>query len=62
MSTDAPTSFRLSETARQLLAELAEQLGISQAAVLEILIRDKAKAEKITLKSPSQQRPRPRAI
>jgi predicted DNA-binding protein len=40
-----PTSFRLSEEALQMLADLAELLGISQAAVLEIAIRKLAKEE-----------------
>lgn len=39
------TSFRLSGEARRLLRELAEFLGISQTAVLEILVREKAKVE-----------------
>jgi predicted transcriptional regulator len=40
-----PTSIRLSDEAKRLLALLADQLGISQVAVLEILIREKAKRE-----------------
>jgi predicted transcriptional regulator len=42
-----PTSIRLSDDGKRLLALLAEKLGISQVAVLEILIRDKAKHEDI---------------
>jgi hypothetical protein len=38
----AATSFRLSPVAKALLKEISEKLGISQAAVLEILIREKA--------------------
>jgi predicted transcriptional regulator len=40
-----PTSIRLSDEAKRLLALLAEAFGISQVAVLEILIREKAKKE-----------------
>jgi len=47
MSTKNATSFRLSPEAKRLLAELSNKLGISQTAVLEILIREKAKAENI---------------
>jgi predicted DNA-binding protein len=39
------TSFRLSVEAHRLLEELAAKLGISQTAVLEILIREMAKQE-----------------
>ena len=42
------TSLTLSEEAKRLLAELASKLGISQTAVLEIIIREKAKKEKVT--------------
>lgn len=41
-----PTSFRLSVEALQLLGWLAERLGVSQAAVLEMLIRERARKEK----------------
>jgi predicted DNA-binding protein len=44
---DKSTSFRLSLEAKRLLKELSKKQGISQAAVLEILIREKAKAENI---------------
>jgi hypothetical protein len=40
-----PTRIRLADEAKRLLALLAEQLGISQVVVLEILIREKAKKE-----------------
>jgi predicted transcriptional regulator len=36
------TSIRLSPEAKRLLSWLAETLGISQAAVLELAIREKA--------------------
>lgn len=42
-----PTTFRLTPVARQLLTLLAERKGISRTAVLETLIRDEAKREKI---------------
>lgn len=44
---DKSTSFRLSPEAKRLLKELSQSLGISQAAVLEIVIREKAKTENI---------------
>jgi len=37
------THFRLTETARALLARLAEADGISQNAVMELLIREAAR-------------------
>ena len=39
-----PTSFRLSEEALSLLDLLVRQLGIKRAAVLELIIREKATA------------------
>lgn len=44
---DKSTSFRLSPEAKRLLKKLSQRLGISQVAVLEIIIRDKAKVENI---------------
>lgn len=44
------TSFRLSAESRNLLALLADHLGVSQAGVLEMLIRERARREKITLR------------
>ena len=38
-----PTSFRISNQARALLAHMADDLSISQTAMLEILIREGAK-------------------
>lgn len=38
-----PTSFRLSPTARGLLAALADNSGLSHASVLEMALRDMAK-------------------
>jgi predicted transcriptional regulator len=45
------TSLRLSDDAQLLLRGLAESLGTSKTAVLEIAIREKAKREGITLES-----------
>lgn len=42
-----PTSVRLSDTAKRLVKKIAAKLGISQAAVLEIAIREKAEKERI---------------
>ncbi len=39
------TSIRLTPEATSLLSRLSEALGLSQAGVLETIIRDKAKAE-----------------
>lgn len=43
MKTKHTTSIRLSYKAKYLLAEMAEQLGITQAAVIELAIREKAR-------------------
>jgi predicted transcriptional regulator len=45
MKTKPPTSFRLSDEARRLLALLAEKLSISHTAILELAIREKARRE-----------------
>jgi predicted transcriptional regulator len=37
---DKPTSFRLSDETRELLAARAEELGISQSAVIELAVRE----------------------
>jgi PIN domain nuclease of toxin-antitoxin system len=42
-----PTSFRLSEEARALIERISATLGISQAAVIEMAVRQLAKKEKI---------------
>jgi hypothetical protein len=44
------TSFRLMEAAHELLAALARKLGVPRSGILELLIREKAKAEQIVLK------------
>jgi predicted transcriptional regulator len=45
MRTKQATSIRLTPEAKRLLAMLAEKLGLSQAAILELAIREKAKRE-----------------
>ena len=40
-------SFRLSEEAIRLLKLLAEEKGVSQAAIIEIALREMAKREEI---------------
>jgi predicted transcriptional regulator len=47
MQTKHKTSIALSDDAKLLLKALAKKQGISQSAVIETLIRAKAKAEKI---------------
>jgi predicted DNA-binding protein len=42
------TSIRLTPEARRLLKLLSAKLGVSQAAILELLIRHKASEERIT--------------
>jgi predicted transcriptional regulator len=46
MATDKKsTTYRLTDDARRMLVAMAERLGISQSAVLELAIREKAKRE-----------------
>ena len=40
-----PTSIRISEEAKRLLAALAAKLGVSRMAVIEIAVRKMAEAE-----------------
>lgn len=40
-----PTSFRISPEAKELLRLLSEELQIPQSAIIELLIREKAKQE-----------------
>jgi predicted transcriptional regulator len=47
MTTKHLTSIRLTPDAKRLLEILAEKLGVSQSAVLELAIRDKAKRESV---------------
>jgi predicted transcriptional regulator len=39
------TTLRLSETVKQLLKRLADQFGVSQAAIVEIAVRKLAESE-----------------
>lgn len=43
-----PTSFTLSDEGKRLLAAIAIKKGISRGAVLETLIRQEAKKEKVS--------------
>jgi len=47
MDTKLATSIRLTPEAKRLMAALAKKLGVSLTAILEIAIREKAKAEGI---------------
>lgn len=51
MSSKNKRSFRLTPTADALLEALAQKKGLSKTAVLETLIRDEAKREKVVLPS-----------
>jgi hypothetical protein len=42
------TSFRLSLKTRRLLVALAQQLGLSQASTIEMVIRKEARREGVT--------------
>lgn len=42
-----PSSMRLSDEGRRLQKALAEKLGISQRAVIELALRDLAKKEDV---------------
>jgi len=48
------TSFTLSDEAKDLLQQLSAKMGISQTAVIETIIREKAKREKIKRGEPKQ--------
>ena len=43
-----PTSIRLSDEAKRLIKLMSQELGISQTAIIELAIREKAKREKLT--------------
>lgn len=43
-----PVSFRMTNTARHLLAVLAKYFGISKTAIVEIAIREKASRHNLT--------------
>jgi hypothetical protein len=47
MKKSTPTSYRLTEEARRILVVLADTLGISQRAALEIALREMAKRQGI---------------
>lgn len=47
MKTKQKTSITLTEQAKQLLVKLAEHYGVSQSAMLELIIREKAKRDEI---------------
>lgn len=49
-------SFRLSEEAIGLLKALSDTKGVSQAAILELALRDTAKREKVTFQPPKKGR------
>jgi hypothetical protein len=42
-----PTSFRLSEEALLALEEMSIKFGVNKSVVVEVLIRDKARKEKL---------------
>ncbi len=42
-----PTSVRLSDDAKRLIRLMADKLGISQTAIIELAIREKAKRERV---------------
>lgn len=44
------TAFRLTKEARALLAAMASKYGISQAAIVELAVREKAEREKVSSK------------
>jgi hypothetical protein len=49
-------TFRFSERAARLLERLAEQLGLSQAGVLEFLLREEANRRGIRVKVKMEKR------
>jgi predicted transcriptional regulator len=53
MSPKRSTTFRLTDHARALILRLAEKLGVSQTAVLELAVRKLAKTEGV--KAPQRQ-------
>ncbi|WP_257657674.1 ribbon-helix-helix protein, CopG family [Parapedobacter lycopersici] len=40
-------TFRLTDECNDLLKKLSEKQGVSQAAIIEILVRDEAKKQKV---------------
>jgi hypothetical protein len=55
-----PTSFRLSEDCQALLERLAEHLGITRTAVLEMAVRKLARAEHLPDPPPPSRAKKPR--
>lgn len=43
-------SFRLTPEAKRIIKSLAKNLGVSQAAIIEMAIREKAKRDKVVVK------------
>lgn len=56
MPTTPSMSFRLSARARALLLELAKRWGVSQKDVIELLLRERAKQEGITVDEEAPQK------
>jgi hypothetical protein len=48
-----PTSVRITPTCEKLWSTIAEGMGLSKAKALEVIIREKAKAEGIEIPSKS---------
>lgn len=44
-----PTSFRLTDPALRLIVALADKMGLSQAAVVEVAVRKLAKDEDVAI-------------
>ncbi len=42
-----PTSVRLSDDAKRLIKLMSAKLGISQTAIIELAIREKARRERV---------------
>jgi predicted transcriptional regulator len=54
--TKLPTSFRLSETAQQLIEALSKDMGSSRTQVIETAIRDLAKRRKVEISTKEAKR------
>lgn len=55
MAPGHPTSFRLSDEAKRMLAELETHLGVKKSAVLELAIRNLYRKETGRKKSPENE-------
>lgn len=51
---EKPTSFRFSTDGRKTLEALTKHWGINMVSVIEIALRDLAKAQKIELPDPTE--------